>query len=59
MDFPEKNTAIHFVFDVWLVFGSILKFVHIEIISLWIKTIVNFSPVKNFFLSLKGQIFEQ
>ena len=30
----NKNTAIHFVFDVRLVFGSIIKFVHIEIISL-------------------------
>ena len=34
---PIKNTARLFVFDVWLVCGSILKLVHIESISLWIK----------------------
>ena len=43
-ELPIKNTARHFVFDVWLVFGSILKFVYIEIVSLWNKTIENFSP---------------
>ena len=29
-----QNTARNFVMHVWLVFGSMLKFVHVEIVSL-------------------------
>ena len=42
--FVHKNTNKHFVMYVWLVFGSMLKLLHVEIASLRIKTIVNVSP---------------
>ena len=39
MKFPAK----HLVFFIWLTIDSNLKSLHIEIVSLWIKSIVNFS----------------
>ena len=45
-----KNTAKHFVIGIWLVFGSMLKLLHVEIVSLSIKTIVNLSPYLKVYL---------
>ena len=48
--FVHKNTAKHFVMEVWLVVGSMLKLLHVEIASFWIKTKVNLSPFLKLYL---------
>ena len=48
--FYIKNTARHFVMEVWLVVGSILKLLHVEIASLLIRKKVNFSPFFKLYL---------